>query len=131
MKELIRQGNRGDAVALFMTEAVGVPAQYVGPMRQGPMWAGLEAIAPTLIYDDALMGETMSGSPASLERWRTVKVPALVVSGGASPPHVHRGCSALSSVLGSTAKCVTLAGQSHAYEPEALAPTLSDFFAST
>ncbi|HET9495494.1 MAG TPA: alpha/beta hydrolase, partial [Chloroflexia bacterium] len=44
---LVAEGRRGDAVALFM-KTVGVPAEYIEPMRQDPSWAGMEGVAHTL-----------------------------------------------------------------------------------
>lgn len=38
------------------------------------MWPGFEAIAPTLAYDRALMGNTMGGNGAAIKRWCNVRV---------------------------------------------------------
>jgi uncharacterized protein YndB with AHSA1/START domain/pimeloyl-ACP methyl ester carboxylesterase len=54
--ELLEAGRRGDAVALFMTH-VGIPEQVVAGMRAQPGWAAMEAIAPTLAYDDQVLGD--------------------------------------------------------------------------
>jgi pimeloyl-ACP methyl ester carboxylesterase len=40
-------GHRGEAVELFLTQAVGVPAAIVAQMRQSPMWPGFEEVAHT------------------------------------------------------------------------------------
>ena len=48
------------------------------------MWPALETMAPTLAYDSAVMGdETGAGVPADVIA--RVKVPCLVMGGGASP----------------------------------------------
>jgi hypothetical protein len=47
----------------FMTY-VGVPAPVVAGIRSTPGWATLEAIVPTLAYDDELLGEGSSGGAA-------------------------------------------------------------------
>ena len=44
LTELLAKGDQADAVELFMTEGVGVPAEAVAPMRGMPFWSGLEAV---------------------------------------------------------------------------------------
>lgn len=129
LKKLIAADRRGDAVELFMTQPVGVPAEYVGPMRNEPFWPAFEAVAPTLVYEATFMGDTMSGQPAPLKRWASVAVPTLVIDGGASAPWVHRAAQALADVIVG-AERRTLEGQSHDVAPEVLAPVLGKFFAS-
>src|SRR5699024_11070006 len=43
--ELCAAGRRGDAVAFFMTQAVGQPPEAVEQARKLPMWPALEAMA--------------------------------------------------------------------------------------
>ena len=59
LKELLAADRRGDAVALFMM-LLGMPADQVPEMQQHPMWPTFEAVAPTLAYDAAVMGEDAS-----------------------------------------------------------------------
>lgn len=128
LTEHVESGRRGDAVALFMTEAAGVPAEYLEPMRADPSWAGMEAVAHTLAYDGTIMGGTMSGRPLPTDRWSAVDVPVLVAVGGDSPPFFHAGAKNLVDLL-PRARSEVLAGQSHAVDPGALAPVLAEFFA--
>ncbi|HKV85867.1 MAG TPA: alpha/beta fold hydrolase, partial [Ktedonobacterales bacterium] len=55
LTQLLADGQRGDAIALFMS-FVGVPEDMLAGMRQSPMWAPLESVAPTLAYDAAALG---------------------------------------------------------------------------
>jgi pimeloyl-ACP methyl ester carboxylesterase len=116
LTELLVAGRRGDAVALFMTH-VGVPEQAVAGIRTQPGWAALEAIAPTLAYDDAVLGDgrvpTANGG-----------VPTLVLSGGASPDGLQRAAKATLPEEPHR----TLDGQTHDVAPEATAPVLAEFF---
>ena len=128
LTDLLSEGRRGDAVEYFLTKAAGVPAEAVAPMREAPIWPAFEAVAHTLAYDAAVMGDTMSDDASPLERWASVTVPALVMDGGASPEWVHRGAQALSDVL-PDAQRRTLEGQTHDVAPEVLAPALKEFFA--
>lgn len=125
--ELIEGGRRGDAVAFFLTMAVGVPADAVAGMRNAPSWPAMEAMAHTIPYDGTIMGDTMSGSPEPLERWASVTVPTLVMDGGASPAWARNAVEALARTL-PDARRRTLDGQTHAVDPEVLAPALEEFF---
>ncbi|MER5326257.1 alpha/beta fold hydrolase [Streptosporangium roseum] len=125
---LIAGGRQGDAAAYFMTQAAGVPAEYVDGMRQAPFFAAMEAVAHTLGYDGRIMGETMSGRPLPAERFGAIGVPALIVDGGASVPHFASAADALAGLLPTSVR-TTLEGQDHDVDPALLAPVLSRFFA--
>src|SRR6266511_3177385 len=122
LHELLDAGRNGDAVALFMT-TVGIPAPAIAEMRTQPGWAVLEAIAPTLAYDDEVLGD--GRVPRDLAS--TIAVPTLVVAGGASPQSLQRAAQAAAQAL-PTAKYGTLDGQTHDVAPAALAPVLVEFF---
>lgn len=64
LQEFVAAGNPGGAAELFMVEAVGQPKQVVDQIKESPMWAGLEAVAPTLVYDALQMRD--SAVPTSL-----------------------------------------------------------------
>ncbi len=57
LNELNAAGRRGDAVEYFMTKVMRIPAEFVTPMRNAPMWPELESEAHTLAYDITLMGD--------------------------------------------------------------------------
>ena len=124
LAELIASGRRGDAVALFLTEAVEVPAAAVAQMRNAPMWPALEAAAHTLIYNMAIMGDF--SVPAG--RVASVTVPTLVLDGGESPAWARQAVQAVVDAL-PNAQRRTLAGQTHGAAPEILVPVLEEFFA--
>jgi pimeloyl-ACP methyl ester carboxylesterase len=128
LNELIVAGRRGDAVKYFMTDAVGVPAEYLAPMQGDPMWAEMETVAHTLPYDGTIMGNTMSGKPLPSQKWASTTCPTLVMDGGESPAWFHNGAQALTDVL-PNAQHRTLEGQNHGVAAEALAPVLKEFFA--
>ena len=119
---LLAEGRRGDAVALAMT-TFGAPAEAVAGMRQTPVWSVFESVAPTLAYDNAIMGD--GSVPA--ERLASVTVPTLVIDGGASPEFMHNAAQAVANAL-PNARCRTLAGQTHDVAPDILAPVLIEFF---
>lgn len=120
--ELLEAGRHGDAVALFMTN-VGIPAQAVAGIRAQPGWAALEAIAPTLAYDDRLLGD--GHVPHDLAA--TIAIPTLVLAGGAGPQGLRQAAKATADAL-PTARYRILDGQTHDVAPDAIAPVLAGFF---
>lgn len=122
LNELLDAGRNGDAVALFMTN-VGIPAQATAAMRAQPGWAMLEAIAPTLAYDNEVLGD--GSVPRDLAS--RIAVPTLVLAGGASPQPLQQAVKATAEAI-ATAEQRTLDGQTHDVAPDALAPVLVEFF---
>lgn len=119
---LLAQDKRGEAVALFM-QRVGVPEGAIAGMRQAPSWPAMEALAPTLAYDDAVMGDgSLPGKAA-----KAADQPALVMDGGESPVFMQVAAQALAKAM-PHAKHQTLEGQTHDVKPEALGPVLTRFF---
>ncbi len=127
LNELVSSGQRGDAVEYFMTKAADVPEEFVAPMRNEPFWQAFEVVAHTLAYDGAFMADTVRGQPLPTKRWATVKLPTLIMDGGASPAWIHSGAQALADIL-PNAQRRTLADQTHDVAPEILAPVLEEFF---
>jgi pimeloyl-ACP methyl ester carboxylesterase len=130
LERLLAQGRRGAAAELFMATAGASPEMIAGAKRS-PVWPGLEAIAPTLAYDAACLGD---GRPPTA-RLATITQPTLVAAGGASPDSFVAGggdffAKAADAIAASIphAERVTLAGQTHMVDPEALAPVLARFF---
>ena len=128
LNALVAAGRRGDAVELFMTAGVGMPAEFVTPMRAMPMWPFMEAVAHTLAYDGTVVADTLNGKPVTAKQWATVIMPTIVMDGGAIP-WLSTGAAALARVL-PNAQRRTLAGQTHDVAPEAIAPVLEEFFAN-
>jgi pimeloyl-ACP methyl ester carboxylesterase len=122
----VAANRRGEAVKLFL-KLVGVPAFLIAVMPLMPMWSKLKAIAHTLPYDGAIVGDNQRGKPLPAGRWASVTVPALVMDGRKSPAWMHRGSRSLASVL-PNARHHTLEGQTHMLKPKAHAPLLVEFF---
>ncbi len=128
LNSMVQSGRRGDAVALFMTAAVGMPAEYVAPMRGEPFWPGIEAIAHTIAYDGAIMGNLMSGDPSVVGQWTTMQVPTLVIGGTGSPAFMQESAQALANAL-PNGQYEALADQTHDVDPTVLAPVIKQYFA--
>jgi pimeloyl-ACP methyl ester carboxylesterase len=127
LTELVASSRRGDAVEYFMTAAVGMPAEFVAPMRQMPMWPAMEAVAHTLRYDGEVVADTMTGTPPPADRWPSVSAAILVVDGGQTP-WLTAGADALAAIL-PQARRRTIPGQPHNVSPDAIAAVLHEFFA--
>jgi pimeloyl-ACP methyl ester carboxylesterase len=127
LTDLVSVGRYGEAVEWFLAAAVGVPAVMLAEMRSSPMWTAMEKLAPTLLYDQAVMGDTMAGRPLPATRWAAVTQPTLVLGGGASPPWMRHAAQSLAAIL-PNARYRSLEGQTHAVDPARLAPVLVEFF---
>lgn len=137
----IAAGNPGDAVEIFMSKAVLIPAEFVAQMRYGPttavfeehvhppQWLEMEAVAHTIAYDGMIMGDTMSGKPLQTARWETNTAPTLVITGGNSDAFFHDGAKGLVAGLPNVTHQV-LPGQDHAVSGAALEPMVTAFLAS-
>jgi pimeloyl-ACP methyl ester carboxylesterase len=126
LAQLLHEGRKGDMIELFMTKAVGMPAEFVAPMRQSPFWAAQEAIAPTLVYDATLMGDGTFLLPT--ERIAKATVETLVMDGG-TIPWLSQAAQAVADIL-PHAQRRTIAGQPHNVADEAMAPVLRAYFQS-
>lgn len=122
LRDLLAEGRRGDAAALALM-TFGAPPEAVEGMRRAPVWKLFESVAPTLAYDAAIMGDR--SMPAS--RFSKVRVPALVMDGGASPDFMRSAAHAAAAAIPG-AQYRTLDGQTHDVAPEVLAPVLLEFF---
>ena len=129
-QQLIADGKRGSAVALFMRRGANLPAPVVTMMRVMPFWRRLKAVAHTLPYDYAALGEdTGRGKPLPADRWSDVAVPVLVMAGGKSPVSMRNAMQALAGVVPGAAY-QTVEGQTHVVKAEALAPVLRQFLST-
>lgn len=122
LTEALAQGRRGDAVELFL-RLTGLAEEMIGSARRSPMWAGMEAVAPTLAYDDKVMG----GGRVPRERLASVAVPVLAAAGEASPPWLREAVRAVADAV-PEGTYRTLEGQTHMVDPAVLAPLLAEFF---
>ncbi len=122
LEERVAAGERGEAVEYFMTTAVGLPTEFIAPMREAPMWAGMEEVAHTLAYD----GRVVCGFSLDRDRFASIGVPTLVLDGGQTP-WLSSGARALTDAL-PEGEQRRLEGQPHNVAPDAIAEVLTEFF---
>ncbi|MGH2580023.1 MAG: alpha/beta fold hydrolase [Actinomycetota bacterium] len=120
---MVAEGRRGDAVEYFMTKVIGMPPEVVAGARTQPWWAATEARAHTLAYDARIMGDY--SIPKDLAA--SVKVPTMVIAGGADFPWMRQTAETLAAAL-PDGQVRILEGQGHDVDPGVLAPVLTEFF---
>lgn len=126
----LAEGRHWDAVALFMRLA-GSSDQEVAAARDSPFAPGLRALAPTLAYDAACLGD---GLPPTT-RLARVAQPTLVATGGVPDQHMQglqpgffdAAADAITAAL-PNAERRTIEGQSHVADPSVFAAVLAEFF---
>lgn len=121
LNKTLAEGRRGDAVELFL-RLTGLGEEMIQGARQSPMWAGMEAVAPSLAYDDAVMGDGL----LPRARLAAISVPVSWPRAGRAPS----GCSgrtARSRRRCPRARTACWRVQTHMVEPEVLGPVLADF----
>jgi len=131
VEALVAADRRAEAVTYFMTQGIGMPAAFVWGMRLMPRtWSSMKAMASTIPYDVAIVGDTRAGKPLPADRWHAVLAPTLVLDGGKSPEGTRRASAALAGIL-PDAQHRTIDGLSHGavvMAPKKLVPALRAFY---
>jgi pimeloyl-ACP methyl ester carboxylesterase len=121
LRALLAEGRRREAAEFALT-TWGLPKEAIAGMHQSPIWPLFESVAPTLAYDDAIMGD--GSMPVDLIK--SVRQQTLVLDGGASPPFMQNAATIAKDLPHGQHR--TLAGQTHDVDPKVLAPVLIEFF---
>ncbi|MFC9062746.1 alpha/beta hydrolase, partial [Streptomyces sp. NPDC057074] len=121
LAEALGKDRRGEAVELFLRRT-GLGEDMIRGARQSPMWAGMESVAPSLAYDDAVMGDSRVPAAAIA----SITAPLLALAGGASDAWWHEAARAVADAA-PRGTYGTVAGQAHMVEPGVLAPVLTEF----
>ena len=118
LEAVLAEARRGDAVELFMRLA-GSSDEDVASARSWPGWAGLEAIAHTLAYDAACLGDLRP----PLARLATISQQVLVATGGTS---FGPAADAMAASIPQAERRI-FEGQGHVVDPKVLGPALARF----
>ena len=84
--------------------------------------------APTLAYDSEVMGDIGRDATIPVDKVGRVRVPALVLTGGADYPWMIDVGRRLAEAM-PDGRHRLLEGQEHSVPPEVLVPVLAEFFA--
>jgi pimeloyl-ACP methyl ester carboxylesterase len=120
MAALLDEGKRGEAVKFFLADML--PPDVLSEVERSPEFQIMEAVAPTLAHDNAVMGD--GAVPQALAQ--EVSIPVLVLDGAESPDFKHAAADALAAALPNATR-VTLPNQNTLVEPSVLAPVIADF----
>jgi pimeloyl-ACP methyl ester carboxylesterase len=123
VSEMVASGRRGDALEYFMVQIVGMPAEFVAPMRQSPFWGEMEKVAHAIVYE----ADVMKDYSLPADRLARISIPTLVIDGG-TIPWMSSTAQKVADAL-PNAQRRTLPGQPHNVAAEAIAPVLAAFFA--
>ncbi|WP_412753737.1 alpha/beta fold hydrolase [Krasilnikovia sp. M28-CT-15] len=126
MDALVQQGRRGDAVALFQTEGVGLAPEAVAQMRRSPIWPDLEAVAQSVVYDATITTEVAVPTSAMT----AVTVPTLVLNGAATWPWLAQVARDLVATIPAARHAEVAGGENHAIPAQATAEVLRPFLAA-
>ena len=102
-----------------------MPEATVDGMAADP---GMLAVAPTMPYDHAVMGEIEREGVIPADLVRTIEAPTLVLAGTSSPAFFMETATRLAELL-PDGRLVTLEGQDHGAPAEVVAPAVSAFLA--
>ena len=124
---LIAAGRPGDAVALFQTEGVGLPAALVEQLRTSPGWPALVALAQSTVYDATVTSELGVPTPAMC----AVAVPTVVITGAQTWPGLPESAAALAGLLPHARHVVVTGGADHGIAAEATAEVVRELLRHT
>ena len=117
----IADGRPDEAIRGFLT-AIGMPPEAAEAQAADPATL---ALAPTMPYDHAVMGDADGGS-VPVDLVGAIRIPTLVLIGGASPPFFAAAAERIVEHLDDGSMRV-LEGQGHAVAPEVIAPVVATF----
>ena len=110
LRERLAAGDRDGALALFLTEVVGMSAADLAAYRADPVWPRPRRRPPGTILREL---EAEADPAASLERLGAVRQPVLQLLGGESLPVFRDATVALDTRL-ADGRVVVIAGARHA-----------------
>jgi pimeloyl-ACP methyl ester carboxylesterase len=119
MDRLLAADRRSDAVEFFLQDMVS--PDVLQAIKESPEWSLMERVAPTLAYDNAVMGDGSVPPEAA-----HVLAPTLVLVGGQSADFKHAAADALVATIPRSERR-TLNGYSTLVPPDVLAPVLRPF----
>ena len=123
IRDLLAQDERTAALETFC-RLTGMPKEVIDGMRGTHRWTELTALAPTLAYDSAVMGDIESGGAVPEDVAARVTRPGVVLVGGDSPPFMTEVGRRLAHLLPEGRHHV-IAGHGHVVPPDVLAPLIA------
>ena len=110
LEKLLQEGKRAEVVSTFMREMVRMPEEHLRVFQSLPAWEGRVAAAHTIVRE---IKEQSEGYSFSAEQFHAMKVPTLLLLGGASPTFFKAAIDLVHKALPASQVAI-LAGQQHA-----------------
>lgn len=126
VRAALAEDRRADAITTLFA-ATGMPPEMIEGMSGDP---AMQAVAPTMPYDLEVMGDFDEGGTIPEDLVRAVRVPTLVIAGGASPAFFRDTAVRIAEVL-SDGEHVVLEGEDHGAAAAVVAPVVADFFSTS
>jgi len=121
----LADGRLSEAIGLFF-EASGLPPETAMALGQDPARV---AVASTMAYDFAVMGDVSRGGTIPEPLVRAITVPTLILAGGNSPLFFQDTATAIAELL-VNGQLKVLDGQDHGAPADAVAPVVAAFVAA-
>lgn len=125
IETLIAQGQREEALSIFMPQGAGLSPQELDVLRRNPAWAARLASAHTIPREVRALNEYGT----DVNRLRTLSVPTLMLVGERTNARLREAALAVAGMIPGR-HVRELAGQGHAAHqtaPEMLATALTEF----
>lgn len=119
------QGRSDEMMSDFLL-GVGMPREALDGFKASPAWPAFAAVGLTLEHDYRILADARAGD-APPDRWQNAIMPVLVLDGDKSFPFMAAGADWVASGLHNVER-LTLAGQTHEFDPKLLAPLITVFF---
>jgi pimeloyl-ACP methyl ester carboxylesterase len=124
MAKLAAEERGEDMMAEFMSAVM--PPEAVADFRQSPAWPAFAAVGLTIEHDYRVLADARA-SDRPPERWQGLETPVLILDGDASFPFMRAGADWVASGIPNVTR-MTLAGQSHDFDPKVVGPEVARFF---
>jgi pimeloyl-ACP methyl ester carboxylesterase len=109
LEKLLDKGKRGEVVSTFMREIARMPEERLRAIQSLPSWEGRAAVAHAIVRE--LKGQR--SHPLRPEKFRAMKLPTLLLLGGASAAPFKATIDLLHQALPAS-EIAVLVGQQHA-----------------
>jgi len=123
LETLVRAGRNAEAVELYQSRVIGLPAHLAGGQRDQPWFRAVEAIAPSLLYDWAVTDRYPDAGD-----FASVDVTTLVVRAEDTWPVLVASADAICAAVAG-ARLAVVPGRDHAPDPEAVAAAVAELVA--
>jgi pimeloyl-ACP methyl ester carboxylesterase len=123
LQALLDAGDAGAVVATFQIEWVGLPQEVVNDAQRSPMWAQLEAMAQSAVYD-AVITTDLQRPTAEMA---AVLTPTLVLQGDPTWPVLATAAAGIARRLPNATHRILPVEAVHGIEPRGTAAAIREF----